>query len=174
MWQTPLSAAIAASQGQTNNNLLQQISMLHNLHHPHQQPSFNYLQVAVASTHATNQPPVVKQEVSDLRISSGFAPLSASNGCSSQALGSSYNNTSKNASVTVSSPIVPFSSIATSSSPACKRPCYSPPEDSTSRELQLKRNSPDDNSPKTTLTQSSTVVWLVWKLLTAEPQPNYI
>lgn len=87
-----------------------QISMLHNLHHPHQQPSFNYLQVAVASTHANNssqQQPVVKQESSDFRLTpSGFVPLSSSNGSSSQAhvSSSSYNSlTSKNSSITVSS-----------------------------------------------------------------------
>ncbi|KAE9415484.1 hypothetical protein Angca_001776, partial [Angiostrongylus cantonensis] len=76
MWQSPLSTAIAASQTQANNSLLQQITMLHNLHQQ-QLPSLNYLQVAVAPTanHA-----VIKHQSSDLCTTAGCTPHSSSNG----------------------------------------------------------------------------------------------
>ncbi|KAL6738766.1 hypothetical protein Aduo_012281 [Ancylostoma duodenale] len=154
MWQSPLSAAIAASQGQTSNNLLQQISMLQNLHHQ-QQPSFNYLQVAVASPHNTNHPNV-KQELSDLRIAPRCTTLSSTNGCSSQAHTSSPYTTTSNPPAAVPSSNVP-STTTTTSSPASKRPCFSPLEDSTSREVvQAKRSSPrNENSLRTTQPQPS-------------------
>ncbi|EYC21011.1 hypothetical protein Y032_0020g180 [Ancylostoma ceylanicum] len=153
MWQSPLSAAIAASQGQTSNNLLQQISMLQNLHHQ-QQPSFNYLQVAAASPHTNH--PNVKQELSDLRIAPRCTTLSTSNGCSSQAHTSSPFTSTSNPAAAVSTSNVP-STTTTTSSPASKRPCFSPLEDSNSREVvQAKRSSPrNENSSRTTQSQSS-------------------
>lgn len=77
-----------------------QISMLQNLHHQ-QQPSFNYLQVAVASPHTTNHSNV-KQELSDLRIAPRCTTLSTSNGCLSQAHTSSPYTTTSNPSAAVS------------------------------------------------------------------------
>ncbi|KAK5970251.1 hypothetical protein GCK32_000868 [Trichostrongylus colubriformis] len=166
MWQTPLSAAIAASQGQANNSLLQQITMLQNLQNQHQ-PSFNYLQAAAAaSSHATNHAvvklenhAVVKLEASDRRIASGFTPLTSNHGSSSQAhSSSSYNLTSKHASIAIPSPIVPFSNSASTSSPASKRPCYSPPEESTSREIQVKKSPSENESSSSRSNRPSTSV----------------
>ncbi|ETN84452.1 hypothetical protein NECAME_17147, partial [Necator americanus] len=92
MWQSPLSAAIAATQAQANTNLLQQISMLQNLHHQ-PQSSFNYLQATVASPHVANNT-TVKQEPSDVRLVPRSTTVSASNGSSSQAHTSSLYTTS--------------------------------------------------------------------------------
>ncbi|KAK6746987.1 hypothetical protein RB195_000312 [Necator americanus] len=153
MWQSPLSAAIAATQAQANTNLLQQISMLQNLHHQPQSSS-NYLQATVASPHVANNT-TVKQEPSDVRLVPRSTTVSASNGSSSQAHTSSLYTTSNLPSVTISSSNVP--STATTSSPASKRICFSPPEDSKSIEpIQSRRESPrNDNSSKTSQGQSS-------------------
>nr|CDJ85877.1 unnamed protein product [Haemonchus contortus] len=155
MWQTPLSAAIAASQGQANNNLLQQISMLQNLQ-SQQQPSFNYLQAAVASTHATNHA-IVKLEASDRRFSSGFTPVTSNHGSPSQAHTSlSYSLTSKPTPIVIPSPIVPYTDTASTSSPVSKRPCFSPPEASTSREIETKGSPPNNEASSSRLNQPST------------------
>ncbi|KAK6025460.1 hypothetical protein OSTOST_08640 [Ostertagia ostertagi] len=146
--------------------------MLQNLHSQHQQPSFNYLQAAVASTHATNHAVVkieapsthptnhgvVKLEASDRRIASGFTPLSSNNGSSSQAhTSSTYSLTSKQySSIAVPSPIVPFTNPSSTTSPASKRPCFSPPEESSSREIQVKRGSPNNESSSSRSNQPST------------------
>ncbi|KJH50052.1 hypothetical protein DICVIV_03773 [Dictyocaulus viviparus] len=155
MWQSPLSTAIAASQGQANSNLLQQITMLHNLHQQ-QLPTFNYLQVAMPEPSTTNYA-VVKQELSDFRTTPGFPLHSASNGSLSNAHASaSCNFTSKVSSTPAPSPAVPLTNTATTSSPASKRPCFSPSDDSTQEEIQTKRNSPcGDTSSKCTQSQSS-------------------
>ncbi|VDO42134.1 unnamed protein product [Haemonchus placei] len=96
MWQTPLSAAIAASQGQANNSLLQQLNVI----------------------------------VSDL--------------------------TSKPTPIVIPSPIVPYTDTASTSSPVSKRPCFSPREASTSREIETKRSPPNNEASSSRLNQPST------------------
>ncbi|KAJ1367379.1 hypothetical protein KIN20_028279, partial [Parelaphostrongylus tenuis] len=160
MWQSPLSTALAASQGQqqANSTLLQQITMLHNLHQQ-QMPSLNYLQVAVAPTN--NHSVLKNQPLSELRLTPVLTtPPSSSNGSSSSHahVSASYNITSKISSVSVSSPIVPLANTTTTttSSPASKRPCISDSEDSAQASIQRKRSSPrSDTSPGCIQSQSS-------------------